>query len=140
MKKKHKQRKPKIRNYSLYALSLEDGNYYVGMTCQKIEKRYQQHLEGIGSKWTHMHKPLKILETRKLGCITESSAAHSETDMTLEYIGKYGIERVRGGALCYVSTELCMKGYNTLSKVKTTREGHGYNPFAHELKWLMDDC
>ncbi|EEM8427503.1 hypothetical protein DFQ98_08840 [Salmonella enterica subsp. enterica serovar Essen] len=73
----------------VYVLSLEDGYYYVGYTTN-VEHRYQQHLSGEGAQWTKVHKPISIIEIREGGF-------EEETAVTLEYIEKYGINKVRGG-------------------------------------------
>lgn len=109
---------PKMRYYTLYALLLENDYYYVGMTSYKDPmRRFQQHLDGKGAKWTKLHKPLRIIETRYLGYISESECARLETDMAIEYMTAYGHRQVRGGALCIVDYESNMRAYNKNSKV-----------------------
>lgn len=101
----------KIRNYTLYVLDLEDDCFYVGMTSYKdVGRRFAEHIAGT-AKWTTLHKPLKIHETRNVGVMAESSVAALETGLTLEYIGVYGIERVRGGALCSLDMRRLEKIY-----------------------------
>jgi hypothetical protein len=46
---------------SLYVLELEGGKYYIG-TANKVSDRWKEHKEGIGSAWTSIHRPLRILE------------------------------------------------------------------------------
>lgn len=82
---------------SLYVLQLAGGKYYVGKTTD-VKNRIEQHMAGKGSEWTRLHKPVKVLETRRL------KDQYDETNTTKEYMKKYGIENVRGGA--YVQMDL----------------------------------
>ena len=45
----------------IYVLKLEHHKYYVGKT-KNMSKRYQEHIDGTGSEWTNIFKPIKILE------------------------------------------------------------------------------
>lgn len=80
---------------TLYVLSLEDNKWYVGRTGN-IERRFEQHMKGEGAKWTFLHKPIKIFETREL-----KSDAY-EDEVTLDYMETYGMRNVRGGQFCSV--------------------------------------
>ena len=44
----------------VYILLCEDGSYYTGYT-KDLERRFQQHLNGKGAKYTKSHKPVKIV-------------------------------------------------------------------------------
>ena len=81
----------------IYVLELENNKYYVGKS-KDIEKRYNDHINGIASEWTKIHKPIKILQT--LQC---KSPYHHDRCIK-EYMLKYGIDNVRGGS--YSSIEL----------------------------------
>lgn len=83
----------------LYALRLEDGCFYVGMT-RDVQKRYKAHGTRKGAAWTRTHHPIEIIETRTTGLIDDSQAALLEDDMTIEYALKYGSALVRGGGYC----------------------------------------
>lgn len=76
---------------SLYVLQLENNKWYVGKTTD-IAARFKQHASGAGSAWTKNYKPLKIVETRRL------KDQYDETNTTKEYMKKYGVDNVRGGA------------------------------------------
>lgn len=76
---------------SLYVLQLKDNKWYVGKTTD-IKKRFTQHQNGQGSAWTKSYKPVKIVETRRL------KDEYDETNTTKDYMKKYGIDNVRGGA------------------------------------------
>jgi len=81
----------------LYVLQLANKKYYVGKTTDVL-KRFNEHKSGNGSAWTKLHAPKKILECRPL--IND----HDENNVTKDYMKKYGIENVRGGA--YTQTSL----------------------------------
>lgn len=103
----------KYRNYQLYALELQDNCYYVGMTSYAdVNKRYKQHVSSKGgSKWTKLHRPIRVIETRQVGFVRDSESAKKENDMTLEYIMKYGIKYVRGGGICQVDILMADRYY-----------------------------
>ncbi len=42
-----------------FVLLCDNGTYYKGFT-NNLERRYQQHLNGNGAKYTAKHKPIKI--------------------------------------------------------------------------------
>lgn len=75
----------------LYVLQLENGKYYVGKT-DNIPRRYEEHKSGDGSMWTKFHKPVKMVETREI------KTDQDENNVTKEYMKKYGVVNVRGGA------------------------------------------
>ena len=106
--------KGRLRNFQLYALELENGHYYVGMTAYRdIQIRFKQHLsKQKGAKWTRLHKPIKIIETREVGYMYESEVCKLENDMTTEYIIKYGINMVRGGDMCQINIKHIRTKYN----------------------------
>ncbi len=81
----------------VYVLQLANNKYYVGKTTD-VMKRFNEHKSGSGSAWTKLHAPKKILECRPL------NNDHDENNLTKDYMKKYGIENVRGGA--YTQTSL----------------------------------
>jgi cellular nucleic acid-binding protein len=81
----------------VYVLQLANKKYYVGKTTD-VMKRFNEHKSGSGSAWTKLHAPKKILECRPL------NNHHDENNVTKDYMKKYGIENVRGGA--YTQTSL----------------------------------
>lgn len=82
---------------SIYILKLRAGKYYVGKSDKPME-RYKQHQDGRGSAWTRKYKPV-ALET-----VITSASPFDEDKYVKEYMAKYGIENVRGGA--YVTEKL----------------------------------
>jgi predicted GIY-YIG superfamily endonuclease len=92
-------RKGALQTVKLYALELENGRWYVGMSFAP-EKRFNKHSKGKGAVWTKMHKPIKIHEVRDSGLFDQDDVAQLENDMTIEYAMKYGPDVVRGGGYC----------------------------------------
>ncbi|ARA72275.1 hypothetical protein BNJ_00463 [Kaumoebavirus] len=74
----------------IYVLRLEGDNYYVGITIN-LRQRLKKHIKGKGSKWTAKHKFVELVETRLDG------TTETENSTTVEYIDKFGWEKVRGG-------------------------------------------
>ena len=84
---------------TIYILQLENGKYYVGKT-KNMDVRYRQHLNGNGSLWTKIHKPIKI-EREIPNC------SHFDEDRYVkEYMSIYGIDNVRGGT--YIQEKLTL--------------------------------
>jgi predicted GIY-YIG superfamily endonuclease len=96
----------------IYVLRLRNDKWYVGRTSS-VERRYEQHLKGEGSKWTFLHQPLNIHETR------EMKSDDDEDLVTLEYMKNFGIYNVRGGRFCAVE----LKPWN-VREIKEKLEGN----------------
>ena len=82
---------------NIYVLKLQGNKYYVGKS-QDVIGRYQQHINGQGSAWTKKYKPMSLVESR------DGVSPFEEDKVVKEYMAKYGIDNVRGGA--YVTEEL----------------------------------
>lgn len=80
---------------SIYILRLYNDKWYIGRSGN-VERRFEQHVNGDGAKWTFLHKPINIHETRDI--ITEND----EDIVTREYMKQFGIYNVRGGKYCAV--------------------------------------
>ena len=77
----------------LYVLRLRENKWYVGKT-NDVQKRYQEHQNGNGSQWTSIYKPMALEKVRKI------ESPFDEDKMVKEYMGRYGIDNVRGGSYC----------------------------------------
>ena len=101
-KKKRKDSSEQKKPYWIYALALEDGKYYVGLTGRSNPNvRINQHGTTYGARWTMKHKPIKVLEIRDLGYTTKSEAEDFEQNLTWAYMKIYGNQKVRGGNTTY---------------------------------------
>lgn len=83
---------------TVYVLQLEDGKYYVGKTSD-LPKRFKEHREGNGAAWTKLHRPVKVLDVRKMKSESDENA------VTREMMKKYGTDNVRGGSYCQVKLD-----------------------------------
>lgn len=77
---------------TIYILRLQGGHYYIGKTNKNVMQRYKQHLDGKGSMWTKMYRPVSV------DSIMESQTSFDEDNYTKEYMKKYGVDKVRGGS------------------------------------------
>ena len=59
----------------VYILETERNTLYCGYT-DDIEKRYQNHIEGKGAKYTRANKPIKLLWSKEFA--TKSEALKEE--------------------------------------------------------------
>ena len=74
----------------VYHLLLKGGNHYIGITSN-LNRRWKQHTTNKGSKWTKIHKPLKMVE------VWQDGTLELENKITYELMNKYGVTNVRGG-------------------------------------------
>ena len=72
-----------------YVLELSNNKYYVGIS-DNIDVRLDSHFKNKGSKWSQLHKPIRVVE-RFIG------SKDSEREFTLKYMREYGWQNVRGG-------------------------------------------
>lgn len=86
-----------IEKLYIYILGLENGKYYIGKTKNPFF-RLKDHFNGIGSEWTKIHKPIKLIK------IIPDCDDYDEDKYTLMFMDKYGIDNVRGGS--FVSIKL----------------------------------
>lgn len=82
---------------NIYILQLQKGKYYIGKSDNPMI-RYQEHLNGTGSSWTKLYKPISIIR------VIENISPFDEDKYTKEYMANFGIDNVRGGS--YVAINL----------------------------------
>ena len=75
----------------IYVLECDDSTFYIGVTYD-LNKRWAEHISGRGSKFTKLHRPLRIVEV-----ITDDANFKKEAETARRYIEKYGRESVAGG-------------------------------------------
>lgn len=64
-----------------------------------IISRYTEHMFGRGSRWTKLHKPVRLASAE---AVPASDAAGRELKRTAELMIKYGVNNVRGAMFCKV--------------------------------------
>ncbi|GAB3772091.1 hypothetical protein GCM10028796_42020 [Ramlibacter monticola] len=60
--------------YWLYLLECEGGVYYAGVALD-VERRFFQHLFGVGAKFTRARPPLRVLAAREYPSKSEALRA-----------------------------------------------------------------
>lgn len=63
------------KSHYVYILQTENDTLYCGYT-DDVEKRFQQHIEGKGAKYTKANKPIKIVYQKQFE--TKSEALKEE--------------------------------------------------------------
>ena len=67
-----------VQIYSVYILRCVDGTLYTGIATD-VERRFLEHKEGRGAKYTRAHKPLTIVHQEESG--TRSAAQQREAQI-----------------------------------------------------------
>jgi predicted GIY-YIG superfamily endonuclease len=80
----------------VYVLELAGGRYYIGKTTDVV-KRVKEHASGKGAGYTKLYKPKKLIEVRPM------KSEQDENNLTREYMSKYGVDNVRGGAYSQIA-------------------------------------
>lgn len=79
--------------------SLSPKVYYVGKTQKSLEERFQEHKMLKGSKWTKIHKAIRIIPNV---VEVDSKSDFAEDLLLFETMRKFGIMNVRGGSFSNV--------------------------------------
>ncbi len=124
---------------TVYVLKLTNNKYYVGKTDKPINECYKEHLNGTGSLWTCIYKPIKISDT------ISNADINDEDKYTKMYMDKYGIDNVRGGTydsimlsdeqIKLLQSEFCIKKKKCF---KCLRFGH-YSNNCREKNDIYDN-
>jgi predicted GIY-YIG superfamily endonuclease len=75
----------------IYILLLENDHYYIGESSNFIQS-YQQHIDKRSCEWTKLHRTVTISK------VIQQTNEYTVNDCVIEYIKKYGIDKVRGGS------------------------------------------
>ena len=86
-----------LRNEWLYVLYCESNKWYIGKSSNLFQ-RLDDHSNMKGAVWTTKYKPISLIQIKPL------EGDFHEDLVVKEYMRKYGIDNVRGGA--YSSTIL----------------------------------
>lgn len=89
----------------IYILQLEEGKYYVGKS-NNPEVRIEDHFSENGAEWTKKYKPLSVVK------VIPDCDDYDEDKYTVQSMGDYGIDNVRGGSFC--QTDLTDQNWSTL--------------------------
>lgn len=86
-----------IRYFWLYALKLEKGKYYVGLSSRKLGVRLREHGGSLGAAWTKKFRPIEVIEVQDLGRLPRFVAEKFEHELFEDYVRNYNLRNVRGG-------------------------------------------
>lgn len=86
-----------IERCTVYVLECEEGKYYVGSTTNR-KRRFREHTQRKGSKWTRAYKPLRVLKEYRR--IPSKFLLGMESKVTAECMLEYGVNNVRGSMFC----------------------------------------
>jgi predicted GIY-YIG superfamily endonuclease len=75
----------------IYILLLENDYYYIGESSYFLQA-YQQHIDKKVCDWTKLHRTVTIAK------VIQQTKEYTVDDCVVEYIKKYGIDKVRGGS------------------------------------------
>lgn len=89
----------RINPFNIYVLKLVQGKYYIGKTHKDITQRFTQHNKGLGSEWTKLYKPIRMIE------FFQTTDKFQEDIYTKKYMEKYGIANVRGGSYTKINLD-----------------------------------
>ena len=124
-----------LQRNTVYVLECEDGKYYVGSTRNRKE-RYKQHFESSrgGSKWTRLHKPVKVIAEYKR--IPTRYLMGTESQKTAECMMEYGVNNVRGAAYC-ISREFTTDDISDLTGFLGHYNQLDYQELYRELRKVL---
>jgi predicted GIY-YIG superfamily endonuclease len=75
----------------IYILLLENDHYYISESSNFIQS-YQQHIDKRSADWTKLHRTVTISK------VIQQTTEYTVNDCVIEYMKKYGIDKVRGGS------------------------------------------
>ncbi len=81
------------KKYYVYLLLTEKDTLYCGFT-DDVQKRFQQHIDGKGAKYTKSHKPVKIVWEKEFD--NKSDALKEEYRIKHKLTRKQKLELVNG--------------------------------------------
>jgi predicted GIY-YIG superfamily endonuclease len=102
--------------WKLYVLELKNECFYIGIAID-VEKRFQEHIDGLGANFTRLNKPIRIVETIPCETANRDIAYKMESQKTLEYAAKYGGNKVKGGKY-FIPSKLVKKVERLISANK----------------------
>lgn len=70
-------------DWHLYLIECTDGSLYAGITTD-VERRFQEHLNGEGARYTRFHKPLRLVAS----CLAGSRSEALRAELALKRLPK----------------------------------------------------
>ena len=78
--------------YYVYVLLCKDGSFYTGQ-AKDVNSRFKQHKNGIGARYTRMHKPVRIVYMEKVNSLNKAMRREKEIKR-LSHEGKRRLARI----------------------------------------------
>jgi hypothetical protein len=101
---------------SIFLLELEHGKFYAGASSDPVKalEEYREGLHVFGSRWTQIHRPVRLREVVRVARVEELDV------YVRKWMLQYGVENVRGGS--WSSPRLTDKDRQVLS-IELPRQG-----------------
>lgn len=74
--------------YYVYILLCKDGSFYTGST-NDVQKRFKDHIEGRGARYTKSHKPVNIIYQEEFSSKPEALKREAEIKRMTKNEKKY---------------------------------------------------
>lgn len=78
--------------YYVYILLCKDGSFYTGST-NDVQKRFKDHIEGRGARYTKSHKPVNIIYQEVFSSKSEALKREAEIKRMAKKEKNYLINR-----------------------------------------------
>jgi predicted GIY-YIG superfamily endonuclease len=110
----------------IYAIRCRDYTYYIGKsTTKNIRNRIAAHKRGKGSAWTVKNGFEEVL------FVKENCSKHDELKYTLEFMDRYGIDKVRGAQ--YTQIHLCERDVEEIKRHLVSANDECFNCGGNHL-------
>ncbi|MFV9484416.1 GIY-YIG nuclease family protein [Christiangramia sp. ASW11-125] len=102
------QRDETLKRKVIFVLMLENEKFFIGKSVD-FNKSLKKHQNGKASKWTKLHRPIKVVETIELGQENHTEIQNRIDELVQQYFKKFGFENVRGGRYSIIDTLMHLK-------------------------------
>jgi predicted GIY-YIG superfamily endonuclease len=102
------QRNETLKRKVIFVLKLENEKYFIGKSVD-FDKSLIKHENGTASKWTKIHKPIKVIETIELDNENSIEIQDKIDNIVRKYFMAFGFKNVRGGRYSIIDTETHLK-------------------------------
>lgn len=85
--------------WTLYALELEQGKWFVDATTGDPEAQFKKHKSGQGTAWTSRFAPVRVAYSHEVGDVNEEDILKYVGKLLKKYMDHYGEGNVRAADL-----------------------------------------
>jgi len=96
------------KKYIIYALSLENGKFFIGYTTN-FDLAQKSHFNGKSSEWTKTYKPIEVIDTWNYESENGKIDMNFVDEKVHIYFEKYSAINVRGGSYIVMNHEIHLK-------------------------------